>query len=201
MGNMGAAAPHGLKYAVLGLVIQQRGYAYRLAQRLEELVGDAYELYPSAVYTALNQLEQSDLIAVDERASVGATRRSPRVVYIATPQGRTVFEQWITSPPTRPDPIRYELARKLAVSNRDHGEQLIGMIERAELDCLDRIEAATIRMGQADGADRWDSAVNRLVHQYGVRQLHARLEWLRDAHAAMRRLIDETPPPSDRAGC
>lgn len=191
---MGAAAPHGLKYAVLGLVIEHRGYAYRLAQRLEELVGDAYELNPSAVYTALNQLEHDDLIAVDEHASVGATRRSPRVVYAATPAGRSIFETWITTAPSRPDPIRYELVRKLAVSRRDHGEQLLGMIERAELDCLDRIEAATLRIGSASGPDRWDATVNTLVHQYGVRQLHARLEWLRDAHLAIRRLHDDATP-------
>ncbi|MDO8209654.1 PadR family transcriptional regulator [Conexibacter sp. CPCC 206217] len=188
---MGAGAPHGLKYAVLGLVIEHRGYAYRLAQRLEELVGDAYELNPSAVYTALNQLESADLIEIDERASVGATRRSPRVVYAATVAGRAVFETWITTPPTKPDPIRFELVRKLAVSKPDHGERLLGMIERAELECLDRIEAATLRMGQTSGADRWDATTNRLVHQYGIRQLHARLEWLRDAHAAVQRLTDE----------
>lgn len=185
---MGVGAPHGLKYAVLGLVIEHRGYAYRLAQRLEELVGDAYELNASAVYTALNQLEDSALIEVDEHASVGATRRSPRVVYSATVAGRAVFETWITTPPSRPDPIRYELVRKLAVSRAEHGARLLAMIERAELECLDRIEAATERMLDARAAGEWDRAIGRLAHQYGIRQLNARLEWLRDAHATVARL-------------
>lgn len=188
---MGVGAPHGLKYAVLGLVIEHRGYAYRLAQRLEELVGDAYELNASAVYTALNQLENADLIEVDERASVGATRRSPRVVYSATIAGRAVFETWITAPPSKPDPIRYELVRKLAVSRAEHGVRLLETIERAELECLDRIEAATESMLATRAGDDWDRAIGRLVHQYGIRQLNARLEWLRDAHATVRRFGDE----------
>jgi PadR family transcriptional regulator AphA len=190
---MGAAAPHGLKYAVLGLVIERKSYAYRLAQRYEELLGDAYDLHPSAIYTALDQLERAGLVEADTDTCPGATRRSPRVLYAATATGREVFQRWITTPPTRPEPIRSELVRKLALSEPRHGEELLAMIEAAELECLDKIEAATLRMQEVVGGDSWDVATSRLVHQYGIRQLHARLEWLRDAHAVVRRLVDDGP--------
>lgn len=39
-----------LKHAVLALVVERRGYGYDLAHRLEERVGPAWRLNPSAIY-------------------------------------------------------------------------------------------------------------------------------------------------------
>ncbi|HEY4279893.1 MAG TPA: PadR family transcriptional regulator [Conexibacter sp.] len=185
------AARHGLKYAVLGLVIEQDAYAYRLVQRFEELVGDAYRLHPSAVYTALNQLEDDGCVVVDERRSVGASRRSPRVVYTATDEGSRVFEEWLTTQVERHlEPVRSELVAKLALAQPSHAADLLEMIDSAELECLDLITAATRRAEQSAAGRRWDNAVSALVHEYGIRQLHARLEWLRDARSTVERLRD-----------
>jgi DNA-binding PadR family transcriptional regulator len=187
------AARHGLKYAVLGLVIEQNAYAYRLVQRFEELVGDAYRLHPSAVYTALNQLEGDGCIVVDERRSVGATRRSPRVVYAATPAGERVFEEWLTTRVERQlEPVRSELVAKLSLAQPQHAPDLMRMIDAAEFECLDLIEAATVRVQAATDGAQWEGALSSLVHQYGIRQLNARLEWLRDARATIDALAPST---------
>lgn len=188
------AARHGLKYAVLGLVIEQNGYAYRLVQRFEELVGDAYRLHPSAVYTALGQLEGDGCIVVDERRSSGASRRSPRVVYAPTEEGQRVFQEWLTTRVERQlEPVRSELVAKLSLARPEHAADLLAMIDAAELECLDLIAAATARAGSATGATRWEQTLGGLVHEYGIRQMHARLEWLRDARATIEALRDGAP--------
>jgi DNA-binding PadR family transcriptional regulator len=185
------AARHGLKYAVLGLVIEQDAYAYRLVQRFEELVGEAYQLHPSAIYTALNQLADDGCVIVDERRSVGASRRSPRVVYTATEQGARVFEEWLTTQVDRQlEPVRSELVAKLALAQPAHAADLLEMIDAAELECLDLTAAAMRRAEASASGSRWDNAVAVLVHEYGIRQLNARLEWLRDARATVERLRD-----------
>ena len=41
-----------VKYAVLGLLVQRRGYGYDLVQRFEEQVGPAWQLNAGAIYVA-----------------------------------------------------------------------------------------------------------------------------------------------------
>ena len=51
-----------MKYAVLGLLVQRRGYGYDLVQRFEEQVGSAWQLNAGAIYVALDKLEQEGLV-------------------------------------------------------------------------------------------------------------------------------------------
>ena len=51
-----------VKYAVLGLLAQRRGYGYDLVQRFEEQVGPAWQLNAGAIYVALDKLEQEGLV-------------------------------------------------------------------------------------------------------------------------------------------
>lgn len=75
-----------IKHAVLGLLLERRGYGYELMQRLEGRLGPAWKLNPSTVYAALDQLE-------DEGMIVGCTREREE-------RGE------------RPQPVRYVLAFK-----------------------------------------------------------------------------------------
>ncbi|HMJ01800.1 MAG TPA: PadR family transcriptional regulator [Conexibacter sp.] len=49
----------GFKWALLGLVRERDAYGYMLIRRCEEMVGDAFELNPSAIYTSLRWRQAS----------------------------------------------------------------------------------------------------------------------------------------------
>src|SRR5512142_3471237 len=101
-----------LKHAVLALIAERRGYGYELVQRFEARVGPGWQLNPSAIYPALDQLERAGLAASTLRR--GGTRRSPRVVYAPTPAGEAALEAWLGAADAPPDPIRDELHLRLA---------------------------------------------------------------------------------------
>jgi DNA-binding PadR family transcriptional regulator len=132
-----------LKHAVLALVAERRGYGYDLAQRLEQRVGPAWQLNPSAVYPALDQLERAGLVAASTRAS--GTRRSPRVLYAATPAGLAALEAWLTTAQPDPEPVRSDLLLRLAFARAEHGAALV-----AELAARERSTAALLARCAAD---------------------------------------------------
>src|SRR5689334_12195462 len=82
-----------LTHAVLALVAERRSYGYELVRRFEQRVGPAWRLNPSAVYPALDQLERGGLVQSGARR--GGTRRSPRIVYAATPAGTAALDAWL----------------------------------------------------------------------------------------------------------
>ena len=93
-----------VKYAVLGLLAQRRGYGYDLVQRFEEQVGRAWQLNAGAIYVALDKLEQEGLVRpiAPQHGDAPATRRrtargAPRVIYEATQQGLDRFEDWMAT--------------------------------------------------------------------------------------------------------
>src|SRR6185436_15301521 len=61
-GQGGASDTMSVKYAVLGLLAQRRGYGYDLVQRFEEQVGPAWQLNAGAIYVAHDKLEQEGLV-------------------------------------------------------------------------------------------------------------------------------------------
>jgi DNA-binding PadR family transcriptional regulator len=133
-----------LRYGVLGLLIERRGYGYELVQRLAARLGAAWRLTPSAVYTALDQLEEAALIEAVPAADAGAVeiagsaaarraaRRTGRVVYRATERGAAEFEAWLARPSARVEPVRSELALKVALAAPDTVPALLASIVHEE---------------------------------------------------------------------
>jgi DNA-binding PadR family transcriptional regulator len=134
-----------VRYGVLGLLIERRGYGYELVQRLRARLGSAWQLNPSAVYTALDQLEAAGLIeqappaasaAAAPASELGArervSRRATRVVYHATEAGRCAFEQWMSQPSRRIEAVRSELALKVALLSPESVPALLATIHHEE---------------------------------------------------------------------
>lgn len=122
-----------LKHAVLALVVERRGYGYELVQRLEERVGPGWHLNPSAVYPALDQLERGGLVTSAARR--GGTRRSPRIVYSATPAGLAALSAWLETPATAPEPVRSDLYLRVAFARRQHRDALASQLLAHERAC------------------------------------------------------------------
>ncbi len=164
-----------LKHAVLGLVIERRGYGYDLVQRLQKRLGGGWQLNPSAVYTALDQLEREQLVASVQQP--GATVRSQRVVYDATPAGTTVLDAWLRSAGPPLEPIRSDLHLKLVLAGPAHREALLSQLAAREEAC-----AALLAEYEQTSA----SSSRRLVDAAVVGRLRADLAWIREAVAELR---------------
>ena len=184
-----------VKYAVLGLLAQRRGYGYDLVQRFEEQVGPAWQLNAGAIYVALDKLEQEGLVRPVTSGQNGApvTRRrtargAPRVIYEATPQGLERFEDWMTTRSAM-SPLREELHLKLALSRPHNLPRLIELTYEQEEACLERLEQY-LDGGSFDdllaAAQPWSAVASVMVRDAEIAHLQATVEWLRRIREAMR---------------
>jgi DNA-binding PadR family transcriptional regulator len=183
-----------MKYAVLGLLVERRGYAYDVARRFEETVGAAFHVHYGAIYQALDALERDALIrgALREGDPLSERRRrsGPRVVYETTDAGIEAYEAWIRTP-ARVEPVRGELALKIALSKPEHGPALVALIDDYELACLERLKehAVTVEDPESNGSPSWRFSSSSIARERATRLLNAEIEWVRDLRqsvAAMR---------------
>jgi DNA-binding PadR family transcriptional regulator len=174
-----------MKYAVLGLLVERRGYAYDIARRFEETVGPAFHVHYGAIYQALDALERDELIrgALREGDLLSERRRraGPRVVYETTDEGVEAYETWIRTP-ARVEPLRGELALKVALSRPEHGAALLALIDDYERACLDRLRehSASAEDAAGNGAPSWRLSSSAIARERATRLLNAELEWVRD---------------------
>lgn len=172
-----------MKYAVLGLLIERRGYGYDLANRLQERLGPGFRAAFGAVYVSLDQLAKDQLVAESRRVQVG---RQVKVYYEATEAGVQRFGRWMRESVSR-EPVRGELYLKLAVARDEDLGTLRDELQRLEHETLAELE----RCGQALGAEeeseelRWEDAARWLADVAVVERLQADLRWLRVALRAL----------------
>jgi DNA-binding PadR family transcriptional regulator len=198
-----------VKYAVLGLLAQRRGYGYDLVQRFEEQVGPAWQLNAGAIYVALDKLEQEGLVrpiaSGDGEAPASrrrTTRGAPRVVYEATPRGLDRFEDWMATGSSM-SPLREELHLKLALSQPRNLPRLVELTYEQEQACLERLEE---HLGSASFDDvvttsqqPWSAVASVMVRDAEIAHLQATVEWLRRIREAMRWLQERPETLHSRA--
>jgi DNA-binding PadR family transcriptional regulator len=163
-----------LKHAVLALVVERRGYGYDLARRLEERVGPAWRLNPSAVYPAIDQLERAGLITGTVRQR--GTRRTTRVIYSATRAGSDALDAWLRTADAAPEPIRSDLHLRIAFARLADRDALLEQLAVQEQACGELL-------GRYDRAALPD--VHELVASGVLARVRAELRWLREARAAI----------------
>jgi DNA-binding PadR family transcriptional regulator len=168
-----------VKHAVLGLLIERRGYGYDLAQRLGDRLGPAWQLNASAVYGALDQLETHGLV-VGERAEPRLTaddrvdRRPGRVVYQPTEAGERMFKAWLHRPAKR-EPIRSEMALKVALARPEDAPALLEAIEHEEA-AARRLLAETAALETTPGP--WPAGAGALARASALERLRGELTWI-----------------------
>jgi DNA-binding PadR family transcriptional regulator len=184
-----------VKYAVLGLLAQRRGYGYDLVQRFEEQVGPAWQLNAGAIYVALDKLEQEGLVrpiaAADGDTPVTrrrTARGAPRVISEATAQGLDRFEDWMATGSSM-SPLREELHLKLALSQPRNLPRLVELTYEQEQACLERLEQYLGGSSFDDllaSAQPWSAVASVMVRDAEIAHLQATVEWLRRIREAMR---------------
>jgi DNA-binding PadR family transcriptional regulator len=182
--------------AVLGLVVERRGYGYELFNRFNERFGEAWQLNQATIYEALDKLEQDGLVVSFERQragqSRGRARRSRIVVYEALPGAEARFLTWLTAPAPAVEAIRGEVLLKIGMTTRrEHALALIQVID-AQIDVCANTLAVHLSRYQLDPdtARRvpWTTAATWFMTELAIGKLQAELTWLRRVRAAAEEL-------------
>lgn len=190
--------PMSAKHAVLGLVIEQPGYAYRIASgvRRQLRFADLADSYP---YWALEKLETEGLVCrVDENGVPLTGPPGRRAIYQATPKGVASFEDWLLSSAAEP-PLRDELHFRIALCRPRDAPRMIELIQGQELVCLGRVQDLK-RASEADGAEgsEWDRMVRVVSRDAELAFWHVRIEWLQGVREMLERLPAEYTRPQLR---
>jgi DNA-binding PadR family transcriptional regulator len=175
--------------------MERRAYGYELVQRLNARVGPGWQLNPSAVYNALDDLQHRGCIRPVERHQPTA-RSAPRVTYEATATGVEAFEEWIEQP-AGAMPLRGELLLRMAVARRGDLPRLIEQTLARERECRERIAAhgdpVSAEQLVADGCP-WPEVAAQLLRDADLALLGAKVAWLSIARQAMRAVLAREQP-------
>lgn len=126
-----------IKHAVLGLLVERRGYGFELATRLKERLGTGLAVPNGTVYTSLRTLESDGLTQVAKRVVRG---RQERIYFEPTDAGVESFDRWMNEPLSR-EPLRGDLFLKFALLNESRLPALREAFETLELECVAEVAA------------------------------------------------------------
>jgi DNA-binding PadR family transcriptional regulator len=172
-----------LKYAILGLLLERRGYGYELDRRLSARLGPTWRLNRAAVYSALDQLESAGLVRGTRREAPAmlsdrVVRRSTRVIYEPTPRGESEFVDWLTTSGHRRGPIRSEFHLKVAVArpmdipsllqSLDHEERLV---RQDYAECVEPLRDLA-------SSKEWPEHAAELLRAAVAARLYGELSWI-----------------------
>ncbi len=180
------------KHAVLGLVIEQPSYAYRIASgvRRQLRFADLADSYP---YWALEKLETEGLVRrVDEEGRpLRNGTQGRRAIYEATALGVASFEDWLLSTTAEP-PLRDDLHFRIALCRPRDAPRMIELIQGQELVCLGRVQDLK-RASEADAIEgsEWDRMVRVISRDAELAFWHARIEWLQGVREMLEGLPSE----------
>lgn len=185
------------KHAVLGLVIERPGYAYRIARGVRRQLRFA-ELADSYPYWALEKLAGEGLVRrVDENGEpIDEEVSGRRAIYEATADGVASFEEWLLSTAAEP-PLRDDLHFRIAMCRPRDARRMIELIEGQELVCVGRVRdlerECEVQRGERGG---WETMVGVVSRDAELALWNARGEWLR----GVRERLEGLPLAEAQAG-
>lgn len=177
-----------MKDAVLGLIIERRGYGYDLIRRFNERFGEAWDLNQSTVYAALDALEKEKCIVGHERGGApqsarGRSRRQKIVIYDANARGEEKFLTWLTAPVTDIDPVRADIFLKIGTTTTPQQAFALIQVLDAQIDAhanelARHLSRYHLDIGNARRVE-WLTAVPWFMTEAAITRLQGDLNWLR----------------------
>ena len=186
-----------VKQALLALLEQGPMYGYQLRSEFEQRTGATWPLNIGQVYTTLSRLERDGLVA-----GAGADDEG-HVIYRVTDAGREEVSAWFTTPVSRSQPPRDELAIKLALAVTVPGVDVGTVIQRQRTATMTALQDYTRlkRGGRAADPDGPDDMAWSLVLDSLVFAAEAEIRWLDHCETRLRRAAlsrEATPPTTGR---
>lgn len=173
-----------IKHALLSLLEEQPTYGYQLRTEFEQRTGGTWPLNIGQVYTTLTRLERDGLV---ESAGSG-----DHVVYAITTAGREEVAAWFTTPVSRNQPPRDELAIKLALAVTVPGVDVATVVQQQRGATMAALQDYTRLKRNAD-PDKPDELAWSLVLDSLVFAAEAEIRWLDHCEARLRRRTAATP--------
>lgn len=181
-----------VRQALLALLGDEPRYGYQLRQEFEQRTGSTWPLNIGQVYSTLSRLERDGLVEMIESGEGDGGQ----VVYRATAAGRDEVARWFTTPVTRTQPPRDELAIKLALAVTVPGVDVGTVIQQqrsatiAALQDYTRLKRQGLEQAAADRAEMaWSLVLDSLIFN-----AEAEVRWLDHCEARLRRAAREATP-------
>ncbi len=174
-----------VKQALLALLEQGPMYGYQLRAEFEQRTGATWPLNVGQVYTTLSRLERDALV---EQVVDAAPADEGHVVYRITEHGRAEVSEWFTTPVSRTQPPRDELAIKLALAVTVAGVDVGTVIQRQRSATMTALQDYTRlkRNAPRDTAEPTELAWG-LVLDSLVFAAEAEIRWLDHCESRLRR--------------
>jgi DNA-binding PadR family transcriptional regulator len=173
-----------IKHGLLALLERGPMYGYQLRVAFEESTGGTWPLNIGQVYTTLSRLERDGLVRPLPENDAG---QRP---YQITDAGRADLAAWFTTPISRTDRPRDELAIKLALALSTPGVDVQAVVQRQRGATMRALQEYTRLKARADQrADlSWLLVLDAMLFQ-----AEAEIRWLDHCEAS---LVRYTPPPA-----
>jgi len=166
-----------VRYALLGLLREQRDYGYRLKRRFDERVGSLWHLNIGQVYQTLRALQRAGLVIEID----GEPSNEPypgRRMFELTSKGHRMLERWLQRAPARPRPVRDETLIRMLLLEPDRRE--LALARLGEQEQLYRRELTRLlsqkRRLPRDGSEL--PSLSELGLEAGILHAEAQLRWL-----------------------
>jgi len=165
------------EYAILGLLEEQPMHGYEMFQQFQHgVVGQIVHIEMSQLYAFLKKLERLALIEASlEQQGV----RPQRKVYRLTTAGRTVLQEWLTTPVERPRDIRIFFLLKLYFVQRLQPGQLARVIDQEVMTCAHFLSMLEAQQREPHSIHN-PATFDQVILQSRISQTRAVLAWLHD---------------------
>ena len=155
--------------ALLGLLMFKPQHGYELHQAFERDLGRVWHIGLSQLYSQLKQLEEAGLVRVE---TVPQDNRPPRKVYHLTPEGESVFTDWVHEPTPYLRRIRVEFLARLYFFRQLSLPGLDQLVTEQSAVCQTRVEHFDQLLAGTEDPFR------RCVLEFRRGQLKAVIHWL-----------------------
>jgi len=166
-----------LRLGILGLLTSGPLHGYEVKQQFEEILAGTWDLNIGSVYQMLQRLERDGLVQPS-----GSRGDRGRQEFVATEEGRRLFDEWLDNPDKQPELLREEIYVKvllLALQREPDTARILKVLDNQRHAYLQRLRdlADQERAVQGTSSGQTGSPL-ALLFQAGRLHTEASLKWI-----------------------
>lgn len=174
-----------LKHAVLAEVANQPDIAHKIYQRLDERVGEFWDLNAGGVRLHLQQAAERGLVCTEDDDG--------RKRYVITPEGTAELERWVHETDADARPHRDDLYLKVLFYGSNPNEELVHAVGRQLQKTSRQAQAlhADLEALQALGETTPEREVHIHILRGALEHANADVRWLKETRDLLAGLLPE----------